>query len=332
MSAVCTYCNREFKSPRSLQVHQQGCRAYLGESRYAEYCRQRSHKKSDEQKAAISIRYTGSGNPFYGKKHTTETKSKISKAEKGCIWINNGEVEHQISQHDLSNYPGFSVGRLLTNVGFRGNKSMLGKIWITNGSDEIPIVPSELEDYLRLGYYRGRSPRTKQRSSETRLRHIREGKYIMPYNGIKSCKSYLDGKLLKSSYEFIYAIWLEANKIPYKYEPFKLKTSIGRTYTPDFLLLDTNLVVEVKGRNDKAMLAKLGICEEAVINSGYSYQVIHGDKIWNKYYPDLVSMGYNIGECLDILHKDNQARKSNKSKPYLSWVIDNKHITVKEVD
>jgi group I intron endonuclease len=35
-------------------------------------------KKSDEQRKEISRRITGKGNPFYGKKHTKETKSLIS--------------------------------------------------------------------------------------------------------------------------------------------------------------------------------------------------------------------------------------------------------------
>lgn len=331
MSVLCTYCNREFKSPRSLQVHQQGCRAYLGESRYTEYCKQRSHKKSESQKAAISARYTGSGNPFYGKKHTEETKSKISNAEHGFIWINDGEVEYRINPNDMDKYPEFEKGRLVDNVRFRGHPSMAGKIWVTDGLDEMIIKPSELDQYTSLGYHRGRSDIMKQRSSETRIKNIQEGRYIMPYNGIRSCKSYLNGKLLKSAYEFIYAIWLEANQISYDYEPFRLKLSNGRNYTPDFLLADYSTIVEIKGRNDKIMLDKLELCRESVANSGYLYEVVYGDSIWNKYYPDLVSMGYNIDECLSILYKDNQARKVDKNIPYLNWVVDNKSIIVKEV-
>lgn len=331
MSVSCAYCNREFKSARSLQVHLQGCRAYLGESRYAEYCKQRSHKKTESQKAEISARYTGAGNPFYGKKHTDSTKQKISDAESGYIWINDGNVEYQIKPADLKDYPSFHRGRILENTGFRDFTSMGGKIWITNQLEELPIDPDKLDAYLALGYVRGRSDSTKQKASDTRIQHIYDGSYRMPNNGIKSCKSYLNGKLLKSSYEFIYAVWLEDHEIDYEYEPFRLKLATGRNYTPDFLLKESSTIVEVKGREDEATMNKLRLCRGSVESADYSYVVLHGQSIWNKYYPDLVRSGYNIDESLELLYSRTKSQKVDRTIPYPSWIIDNKSKLIKEV-
>ena len=60
--------------------------------------------------------------------------------------------------------------------------------------------------------------------------------------------------LFDSSWELAYYIWLKDNKIQFKYQPDLNLTYIGKdkklhTYLPDFLLLDTNTIVELKGDN-----------------------------------------------------------------------------------
>lgn len=52
---------------------------------------------------------------------------------------------------------------------------------------------------------------------------------------------------LRSTYEFIYCKWLDANNIKYKYEEITFTLLNGETYRPDFLLED-GTIVEVKGK------------------------------------------------------------------------------------
>jgi hypothetical protein len=67
--------------------------------------------RSEEFKAAASERTIGEGNPFYGKQHSTETKSVLSDYRAQMIWINNNIIEKQIAKSD--NIPdGFERGRL----------------------------------------------------------------------------------------------------------------------------------------------------------------------------------------------------------------------------
>lgn len=51
---------------------------------------------------------------------------------------------------------------------------------------------------------------------------------------------------LRSTYEYIYCKWLDANDIDYKYEEVTYTLSNGEKYRPDFFLGD-NQIVEVKG-------------------------------------------------------------------------------------
>ena len=67
--------------------------------------------RSEEFKAAASERTIGEGNPFYGKQHSTKTKSVLSDYRAQMIWINNNIIEKQIAKSD--NIPdGFERGRL----------------------------------------------------------------------------------------------------------------------------------------------------------------------------------------------------------------------------
>jgi hypothetical protein len=67
--------------------------------------------RSEEFKAAASERTIGEGNPFYGKQHSTETKSVLSDYRAQMKWINNNIIEKQIAKSD--NIPdGFERGRL----------------------------------------------------------------------------------------------------------------------------------------------------------------------------------------------------------------------------
>lgn len=53
-------------------------------------------------------------NPFYGKTHSEENKKKMSEAHKDRVWINNGQINKTVKNHDLENYlnAGWIKGRL----------------------------------------------------------------------------------------------------------------------------------------------------------------------------------------------------------------------------
>lgn len=62
----------------------------------------------------------------------------------------------------------------------------------------------------------------------------------------------LDGSkvYLRSTYEYIYAKWLDKNLIDWKYEFIQYKLSNGETYRPDFFIfenLELSKIVEIKG-------------------------------------------------------------------------------------
>lgn len=58
-----------------------------------------------------------------------------------------------------------------------------------------------------------------------------------------------DGRVvsMRSQWEVWYAEYLKENNISFKYEEFTFNLADGRAYTPDFLLIDANVYVEVKG-------------------------------------------------------------------------------------
>lgn len=80
-------------------------------------------KHSEETKKKMSQSRSGSLHPMYGKIHSKESRQKMSDAAKarsrrpttlGRIWINNGKISKSVKQEDLSYYfsQGFVKGRL----------------------------------------------------------------------------------------------------------------------------------------------------------------------------------------------------------------------------
>ena len=56
--------------------------------------------RSEEFKQAVSERIKGENNPFYGQKHTDNTKEKLKQHRASIMWINNGIIEKQIPKSD----------------------------------------------------------------------------------------------------------------------------------------------------------------------------------------------------------------------------------------
>ena len=85
-----------------------------GKKRSPETCRKLSRKLKGKR--------LGEQNPFYGKTHTDEAKSRISESAKGrvvgTLWINNGQQNKRIKKEQLPEYQkiGFTLGRIKWKV------------------------------------------------------------------------------------------------------------------------------------------------------------------------------------------------------------------------
>ena len=70
-------------------------------------CRLGSHL-SDEEKNNLSLKNSGSGNPFYGRTHSDESINKMSLAQSGRVYVNNGSDCKRVKKDTLEYY--ISIG------------------------------------------------------------------------------------------------------------------------------------------------------------------------------------------------------------------------------
>jgi len=115
------------------------------------------------------------------------------------------------------------------------------------------------------------SEESKKKQSETRKKRYASGE-LKPARGVGRGKySYFfhDGKfiLLRSTYEFIYALYLEHKDVDFEYETLRV-TYNGRTRVSDFLIGDK--VVEIKGFYDYDYSES----KEAFESNGYKYEIL----------------------------------------------------------
>ena len=113
--------------------------------------------------------------------------------------------------------------------------------------------------------------------------------------GIQGYHKRKDGRYiwLRSSWEYIYAKWLDKQGMEWEYEPKTYKLSNGETYRPDFLIIEKeNYLVEIKGSRFNSRLYKIDLFREkykdikiivindikAYTNIGYSKEL----KEWKK--------------------------------------------------
>lgn len=99
---------------------------------------------------------------------------------------------------------------------------------------------------------------------------------------------------LRSSWEYIYASWLDANHIEWKYEDYGITLSNGERYRPDFLIYENGQltkIVEIKGyfdnRRYKAEILKqdlAGKVEVVIIDdiSVYTDQAKRNTETWKQ--------------------------------------------------
>ena len=101
----------------------------------------RGYKKSEEAKRKQSLNHkdvSGSNNPMYGKTHTDKVRQRLREANTGKKLSK--EVRNKMS---------------LSKKGIPSN--VTGKIWVTDGITSKLINPELLEDFVKLGYRRGRT-------------------------------------------------------------------------------------------------------------------------------------------------------------------------------
>lgn len=72
---------------------------------------------NEETRKKMSKSNSGVNNGFYGKKHSLESRQKISANNihaKNTVWINNGKINKRAKKEDLQSYleKGFVLGRI----------------------------------------------------------------------------------------------------------------------------------------------------------------------------------------------------------------------------
>jgi len=114
-------------------------------------------KHSPETIEKIRKSQLGENNPMYGKppskgmlgkKHSKETKSKISKANKGKInyyWLGRNHKEE--TKRKIGEKNSFNIGE---------KNSQFGTCWITNGEKNLKIKKEDYSKYELLGWTKGR--------------------------------------------------------------------------------------------------------------------------------------------------------------------------------
>lgn len=97
----------------------------------------------------------GKDSPWYGRKHSEETKKKLSEINKGKIGSNKGrKFSKEWCQNISKGKMGLCKGEKNPMYGIRGNKNPnFGSFWVSNGEITIKIKRNQ---EMPRGYHRGR--------------------------------------------------------------------------------------------------------------------------------------------------------------------------------
>lgn len=210
-----------------------------------------------------------------------------------------------------------------------------GKILITNGIHNKLIFPNE---EIPDGWHKGSCTKGKtsiigyhhteemkkhigQKMSEILKEGYASGK-LKPNKGIGRGKySYFTYKdktyLLRSTYEFIFALYLAYNNIDFEYEAIRVpairKNQYSSTFISDFNI--DNHVIEVKGIKS----SKDTILKESFEAAGYQFTELFIDDIL-KIQKLLEQAGYDVEFMI------KQIKLQHKTKNYFQYVFNNKYI------
>lgn len=220
---ICAYCNQNYYGQGKFYCSLE-CRNNASKGKPQK-------KRSEETKLKLSLSHKG-------KKLTKETKEKIGLASKK-IWKSE---EYKKKQYD-------------SRVGKTVSEETKKKI-----SDAQKCVP---RPYM-IEYNKNRPKVSGWKHTEESKKKISEG-VSGSKNGMygklpkfNKPTEYINGDLkilMRSTWEFKFAHWLDKNKKKWEYEKHTFKLSSGYTYTPDFLC--EGIFYEVKGYMHKKSKEKI---------------------------------------------------------------------------
>lgn len=296
----CPHCGKEFRSPRSAGAHVFQCPVTGGvseETRKKISASLKGRTISEEQKALLRESHKREN-------LSEETLRKMSEAS-SKKWT--PEMRKRQSE---------TLSKIL-----KGNQRAKGY----KHTEETRKHLSEVLSGRKL------SEEDKKSKSIATQRTILNG----TWNGFKNddvgfyrsirCKYH--GYYLRSRYEAIYLCWLVSQGLEFEYEEIRLPYTDSqgkeRIYIPDFHILDTHELVEIKGRSDLEEV--ISRSEEICTSHGYYFTVVIGDEIWEA-YRQLENKGYNIKELYDKSKEVYILYKQGKANDVLNFDIVNSKI------
>lgn len=163
-----------------------------------------------------------------------------------------------------------------------------------------------------------RDPEMYRRQSETRLKKFASGELTPPEGAgrgkysriVVGDKTYT----LRSTYEFLVALYLNLNGIDFEYESVRVKNLFedeypyAKTFLSDFSYGDT--VIEVKGHYS----SKVKFCKESFEKAGYRYEVF-GPKEIDSIKDFLKSHEVDVDCLVDKIYE------GHRTKEYFVYVI-----------
>lgn len=179
---------------------------------------------------------------------TSQTDSRIHAWNKGLT----KETDERITTHGVS-----EKTRMLISLGNKGKTRNKGvkKSQKTRALMSLAqtgkIVSEQAKHNMSLGHIRSYVEHGEE-IMEKRMRNQRWKKFLY---------TKIDGIviIMRSSWEVLYAQFLDSQNIFWQYEPKQFKLSNGKRYWPDFFLPDLNEYHEVKGRLWPASQEKLDL-------------------------------------------------------------------------
>lgn len=169
------------------------------------------------------------------RKHTDETKRKMSLAKQGYVPWNKGKPASLDVKLRLQT---MNVGRK-HNGEFRRKQSELVRARvIKKGKDYISQVQRQAISLAQKGVNDGPlSDDHKDKISSGVAQAVMNGKYRVTAT--------YDGVDMSDSKEALFAMWCDEKGLRWKYQPLVFFVKPGVRYIPDFLLLDLNEFVEI---------------------------------------------------------------------------------------